>query len=86
MTAEKIVKKYHKGFYKREWVKTRARNEALDCRVYAWAALSIINVNVNIMAQRSMKAKANDDVDDKPKPKVRRKVPKREGGFVNGWR
>lgn len=86
LTAEKVVRKYHKGFHRREWVKVRPRNEALDCRVYALAALSIVGVNVNIIAQRSMKAKANDDVDDKPKPKVRRKVPKREGGFVNGWR
>lgn len=86
LTAEKVVRKYHKGFHRREWIKVRPRNEALDCRVYALAALSIVGVNVNIIAQRSMKAKANDDLDEKPKPKVRRKMPRREGGFVNGWR
>ena len=86
LTAEKVVRKYHKGFHRREWIKVRPRNEALDCRVYALAALSIVGVNVNIIAQRSMKAKANDDLDEKPKPKVRSKMPRREGGFVNGWR
>ena len=86
LTAEKVVRKYHKGFHRREWIKVRPRNEALDCRVYALAALSIVGVNVNIIAQRSMKAKANDDLDEKPKPKVKRKMPRREGGFVNGWR
>lgn len=86
LTAEKVVKKYHKGFHRREWVKVRARNEALDCRVYALAALSIVGVNVNIIAQRSMKAKASDDDGDQSKAKVRRKMPRRQGGFVNGWR
>ena len=86
LTAEKVVRKYHKGFHRREWIKVRPRNEALDCRVYALAALSIVGVNVNIIAQRYMKAKANDDLDEKPKPKVKRKMPRREGGFVNGWR
>jgi len=39
LTAEKVVTKYHRGFARREWVKARARNEALDCRVYAYSAL-----------------------------------------------
>lgn len=86
LTAEKVVKKYHKGFHRREWVKVRQRNEALDCRVYALAALSIVNVNVNIIAQRSASAKTNTDGEAKPTNKVRRKLPKRDGGFVNGWR
>ena len=86
LTAEKIIKKYHKGFYKREWIKTRPRNEALDCRVYAWAALSIINVNVNIMSQRSKKASANGENESESKPQRRKRYPQRQGGFVNGWR
>lgn len=38
LTAEKRVTRLHKGFTKMEWVKTRPRNEALDCEVYALAA------------------------------------------------
>ena len=39
LTAEKMVTKYVKGFPKREWHKLDGRrNEALDCRVYAFAA------------------------------------------------
>ena len=39
LTAEKMVTKYVKGFPKREWHKQEGRrNEALDCRVYAFAA------------------------------------------------
>lgn len=43
LTAEKCVTRYVKGFPKREWIKTKPRNEALDCRVYAYAALLIVN-------------------------------------------
>ena len=38
LTAEKCVTKFHKGFPRREWIKTRPRNDALDCRVYNMAA------------------------------------------------
>ncbi len=39
LTAEKMVTKHVKGFPKREWHKIEGRrNEALDCRVYAFAA------------------------------------------------
>ncbi len=52
LTAEKAVTRYHKGFPMRSWVKIRARNEALDCRVYAMAALGILNVNLDQLAQQ----------------------------------
>lgn len=34
LTAEKLVKRYVKGFQAYEWVNTRAANHALDCEVY----------------------------------------------------
>lgn len=90
LTAEKVVKKYHRGFHRREWIKTRARNEALDCRVYALAALSIINANVNIVARNSEKAKAQpaEKPETKTPPPNQRAMMRqpRRGGFVNGWR
>lgn len=40
LTAERVRTRYVKGHAKREWVKPDSRrNEALDCRVYAYAAL-----------------------------------------------
>jgi phage terminase large subunit GpA-like protein len=42
LTAEKLVDRYEKGRRIRKWVKTRARNEALDCRIYAAATLAIL--------------------------------------------
>jgi phage terminase large subunit GpA-like protein len=39
--AERIVRAYRRGVAVRQWKKDPAvRNEALDCRVYAYAALS----------------------------------------------
>ena len=42
LTAEKRKPKFHRGFKKYEWIKTRKRNEALDLMVYNIAALNII--------------------------------------------
>jgi len=38
LTAEQLVTRTVKGYRRPEWQKTRERNEALDCRVYARAA------------------------------------------------
>ncbi|AWM87365.1 phage terminase large subunit family protein [Microvirga sp. 17 mud 1-3] len=71
LTAEKMVLRYVKGQPVREWTKPdRARNEALDCRVYALAALKIIQpsfkriaqrLGVKIPARRAAVAPANDN-------------------------
>ena len=39
LTSEKLVTRLVKGKRHREWIKIRDRNEALDCRNYAFAAL-----------------------------------------------
>ena len=45
LTAEKVQTRYHRGFPHRVWVKSPStRNEALDCRVYGYAALIALNV------------------------------------------
>lgn len=46
LTAEKlIIKKNRRGFSQTEWVKERERNEALDCRIYARAAASLVGLD-----------------------------------------
>lgn len=48
LTAEKQVTHYTNGFPKRIWKKKEgARNEALDCEVYAYAALQYLYTRVN---------------------------------------
>lgn len=83
--SEKIVTKYHKGFPRRDFVKTRTRNEALDCRVYAYAALCILSLNINAVADRVVNAPEpeKEPQPQQPNPLARRPRP---GGFVNSWR
>lgn len=58
LTAERLVTRFVRGFPIREWKKTRDRNEALDCRVYAYAALKILNPNILVRLRR---LKPDDD-------------------------
>ena len=85
--SEKIVTRFHKGFPKREFVKTRNRNEALDCRVYAYGALAILNLNINAIADRRSR-QAEQPVSESVSAAPARKYqpPRKPGGFVNGWR
>jgi len=52
VTAEKLRTRLIKGFQVREWYKTRERNEAFDCRVYAFAALKILNPSIKRLVDR----------------------------------
>lgn len=70
LTSEKLVTKYVKGIPTREWVQTRARNEALDCTVLAFTALRMLNPNLALMAQRVFSAVA-----DSPAPPVTPQAP-----------
>lgn len=84
-SSEKIVTKYHKGFPRREFVKTRTRNEALDCRVYAIGALAILNLNLDSLAERAAR-QVKEDRPDAPQKQPPRHHAARRGNFVNGWR
>lgn len=95
LTAERIVTRHSKGFPRREWVKSRARNEALDCRVYAYAALRILNpvwsaVSRRVTSQEQpapapkapSKAEAINRIVQSRKPAPRRPG----GGWSTGWK
>ena len=81
LTAEKIVTKYRRGFKRREWVLMRSRNEALDCRVYALASLSILNADLKMLARQK---KLQSQKDGKVNPDRLRKHQKK-GNFVSSW-
>lgn len=93
LTAEKRVVRYHKGYPKHEWKKMRTRNEALDVRVYAIAALAILNVNMDTVTKRfygslgAEKAKEEANKKENPHPLANpSKMRQRSGGFANNWR
>jgi phage terminase large subunit GpA-like protein len=76
LTAEKLVTRYSKGRPRQEWAATRARNEALDCRVYALAALRL--------SQNTRKRpRVNVQNDAENVPKTVQTPPKRRKWSIN---
>jgi phage terminase large subunit GpA-like protein len=99
LTAEKQVTKYVRGFPHREWVKKPgARNEALDCEVYAYAALQWMYSRYNranfwtIMAKKlgiatdnqKQEKKSENDRALQQKSRAPRIAPRRPN-WVNKW-
>jgi phage terminase large subunit GpA-like protein len=87
LTAEKQVLRYNRGgFPVREWVKKpSARNEALDCLVYAYAALNLMYQRYDRRTIWDQLEKRLQNGDAEP-----RKARLRSGGaaasaFVNSW-
>ncbi len=67
ITAEKLTIRYIKGQPIREWSKPdRARNEALDCRVYALAALKIMQPSFKRLAERYKSDEKPQEIEEKP--------------------
>ncbi len=60
LTAEQLRTKISKGFARAEWHKTRPRNEALDIRVYALAALTILKPNFKALAAKAGKVQTSE--------------------------
>ena len=77
------------GVRSRVWQKTRARNESLDVRFYALAALVNLDANLDQLA-KSLKASSVDE--SKPNEPPRKDPmhgiarPPRRTGFVNSWK
>lgn len=85
LTAEKLMTKFHKGFKKMEYVKAAgARNEALDNRVYATAALEVLRVDLRAQ-RRSMENKIRVDKTTEEKP-VKTKPNRGKPSYVDEWR
>ena len=89
LTAEKAVTRVRNGVKSRVWQKTRARNEALDVRVYALAAFINLNASLDQLA-KSLKARSVDE--SKPNEPSKKDPfqsvirPPRQAGFVNSWK
>lgn len=75
LTAEKPITKFEKGVKKREWVKVRKRNEALDYNVYALAALRILNPNFDALKKHLFEKKEK-----------KKKTEKKLKGWAYGWK
>ncbi len=79
LTAEKLRTRYLKGQPIRQWTKPdKTPNEALDCRVYAYAALKIINPHLPHDAKRIKDAAAllpKEKPPQDPTPEVQHHTP-----------
>ncbi len=86
LTAEKAVTRFVRGFKKTEWVKIRTRNEPFDTRVYATAALEMLQVDLNAQRRSAIRA-AVATMPPIPAPEERRKpVAKQKSRWVDAWR
>lgn len=77
LTAEKNVKSYNRdGFEVRRWVKTRERNDVLDCCVYSYAAAvraGLAARNWDLIAAEMQKSKSTDQNVVMQPPMMRKK-------------
>jgi len=80
LVSETKVTRYKNGVpFTRFENPSKARNEALDIRVYATAALSLMRVNWDKLKQ---------SIQDPPKKKAaksKKNARKKKGGWVNDW-
>jgi len=88
LTSERQALRYHRGFPIREWVKKAGdRNEALDCVVYAYAAMLLFSRRMN---RATMWQQLADQLEHGKKTPLRSKQqPAAHAaagpGFVNNW-
>lgn len=76
ITAEKLVTKYRHGRPYREWIMLQPRNEALDCRKMAYAAMLLVSPDLTVTIQpKTQEAKKEQVV-----------IPQRRVNFVNSWK
>lgn len=84
LTAERQTLRYHRGFPIREWTKKAGdRNEALDCAVYAYAAMLIFSRKMNRATMWEQLRRQMED--GKPAPRRRTQQPQAASGFVANW-
>ena len=70
---------------KGRWVKTRARNEVLDCRVLNNVAFAILNANMEAVGKELKGKIGNQGGDDSKPPPEQIKSFVRPGGRGRGW-
>lgn len=74
ITAEKLVMKKENYRPKLEWIKMRERNEALDCAVYARAALESRRVDL-VLVMMNLKKRVADLKPQPPEPIIVGSIP-----------
>jgi phage terminase large subunit GpA-like protein len=87
LTAEKQALRYVKGFPVREWVKKpSARNEALDCLVYAYAGLNRLYSRYDRRTiWDQLEARLENGGASARKPRLRSERAPQRSAFISNW-
>jgi phage terminase large subunit GpA-like protein len=86
LTSERQALRYHRGFPIREWVKKAGdRNEALDCVVYAYAAMLLFSRRMNRATMWQQLADQLEHGKKAPLRSKRQPAPAAVSGFVGNW-
>ena len=86
LTSERQALRYHRGFPIREWVKKAGdRNEALDCVVYAYAAMLLFSRRMNRATMWQQLADQLENGKKAPLRSKRQPAPAAASGFVSNW-
>ena len=86
LTSERLLTRFSKGVPTQVWKKMRPRNEALDCAVYALAALRLTHPDLDALAARmSGTAPKPPSSGQATKPDAGW-IPRRQGSWLHGRR
>jgi phage terminase large subunit GpA-like protein len=79
LTSERLVTRFVKGVPSQAWKKIRTRNEALDCAIYALAALRLLHPDLELLAAR---LRNPETTAPPPRPTRQRWLGDRRGGWL----
>jgi phage terminase large subunit GpA-like protein len=85
VASERLVTRREHGIPYRVWIKTRPRNEKLDCLVYAVGALRLARPDLNALAARLHGGSPKPTAPTTP-VKPGGWIPRREGSWLHGRR
>lgn len=85
LTAEKRVAKFVRGRKSLVWKQIRPRNEALDCLVYCFAAIYILNPNWDSIEQRTLINEPDVVPQQENNPLIRQRT-RQTSNFANSWK
>jgi phage terminase large subunit GpA-like protein len=79
LSSERLMTRKTRGVMVQEWRKTRPRNDALDCAVYALAALRLLHPDLELLMSRLRDPEMPPPAS---KPRGQRWIPQRRGGWL----
>ncbi len=85
LTAEKIFTNFSKGFPVREYRKIRNYNEPLDCRVYAYAMLKVLNPDWSALKKRLETKSGEVIAKSSGKTAKSGKLRRKRKSYVHSW-